>query len=158
MKFKYGDKFHPVWYFILMMSCLLAVTAVLYINGGDFMGLFEHPKGLSILIVTPISIILWLYNLYKSWQANKHEEFIKLNDSDFSFITNSKKETVKYDDVEKMWSIVIDDSKKINNRQFSIVIASRQKYDFQEEKFENKNEYERFISRMKYLCKNVSAK
>ncbi len=162
MKFKYGEKYPLVAPFAGLASCIFSVTIILYWFKPEISFTVEFMLSSFgvILIAIPLITLLLIYNLIKRLQANNHPEFIELQSDRMVFIADKQTKTVKYDEIEKLWSVELgNDAEAISSTwQASIITTSDQKYDFPAAKFETKQDYDNFYLLLKASCKNLSAK
>lgn len=155
MRFKYGRKY-PLIAIIPLISC---IGGAIYIFSQCGISLEQMPSQLFSLLFAILVLFLGLsYNMVKRLTTKSHLENIELKSDHLIFTIDKERKTIKYDDIEKIWSITLytdDDSANQKNRQASIVTTSKEKYDFREEKFETKQEYDAFFSHLKHSCKNT---
>lgn len=144
MKFKYGLLKSPKDLYYLTVSCVIGALLILFMSRSQA-DLFSH-KSVILLLVAPIFVILSVINIIWASKAKKHPEIIELKSDGITFSVNKQMKVIAYDEIKNLFQVCIDNSKTTNNRQASIITQSREKFNFEEAKFESKADYEKFYA------------
>ena len=154
--FNYKEKFSLSYFYPAIAFVLIAVLCAVFQYGialGNFT-LLSYPN--SIYVSAGIAVLFVAYGFYKfrkSIRSKRNPHPIQVGESSFSFPRgDNDKVSVKFDDVTELWSRSDEDE----GCQVIIYAKDNNRYEFSEDKFDNKAAFEAFETLMEQKCTNIT--